>query len=101
MDLLSVKKPSDIKSIGKTNWVMIVDEFTGLKFSNFYQAKDRMVEPTCVKLKTFKNMNKAVKFMRCDNAGENKNLDKRANSSNWKLNITFECTARATPNMIV
>ena len=69
---------------------MIVDECTGLNFSNFYQTKTGMVEPTCVKLQNFKNKNKAVKFIRCDNSGENKNLDKRSNNTHWKLNVTFE-----------
>ena len=76
------KKPSNIKSISKTNWVVIIDKYTGLKFSNFYQAKNGIVEPTYVKLQTFKNMNREVKYIRYDNTHENKLLDKRSNSTN-------------------
>ncbi len=32
-----------------------------------------------------------------DNTGENKKLQKRAQSADWKLNITFEYTAVRTP----
>jgi hypothetical protein len=32
-----------------------------------------------------------------DNAGENRSLQKRANSADWKLNIKFEFTPRDTP----
>jgi hypothetical protein len=38
-----------------------------------------------------------VKYIRMDNAGENKLLQKRAESKDWKLNITYEYTARDTP----
>jgi hypothetical protein len=38
-----------------------------------------------------------VKYVRCDNAGENRSLQKRANSADWKLNIKFEFTPRDTP----
>ena len=45
----------------------------------------------------WKEAGKQVKFMRLDNAGENKMLQKRSDSADWKLNITFEFTARDTP----
>jgi hypothetical protein len=32
-----------------------------------------------------------------DNAGENKLLQKRSESKDWKLGIKFKYTARATP----
>eukprot|EP00957_Ditylum_brightwellii_P176303 13424614-Ditylum_brightwellii.AAC.1 len=38
-----------------------------------------------------------VKIIRCNNTGENKLLEKRSNSADWKLNINFEYTARDTP----
>jgi hypothetical protein len=38
-----------------------------------------------------------VKYIRCDNAGENQSLKKRVNSADWKLNIQFEFTRRDTP----
>jgi hypothetical protein len=38
-----------------------------------------------------------VKYIRCDNAGGNKTLQKRANGVDWQLNIQFEFTPRDTP----
>ena len=38
-----------------------------------------------------------VKHLRMDNAGENKKLQQRLESSDWKLDPTIEFTARATP----
>ena len=40
LDMSIIKKPSELKSIGKPNWFMIVDEVTLFKFSNFYQSKN-------------------------------------------------------------
>jgi hypothetical protein len=44
-----------------------------------------------------KTNGKAVKYLRLDNAGENKSLQQRAASNDWKLNLTCEFTARNTP----
>eukprot|EP00957_Ditylum_brightwellii_P150615 11468005-Ditylum_brightwellii.AAC.1 len=41
--------------------------------------------------------NKKVWFVRCDNTGENRSLEKRAQSSNWKMSIDFQYTACAMP----
>jgi len=38
-----------------------------------------------------------LKILRIDNAGENRKLQARCESSNWKLEITYEYTARDTP----
>ena len=38
-----------------------------------------------------------MKFIRLDNSGENQLLKIRADSSDWKLNVQFEFTGRATP----
>ena len=38
-----------------------------------------------------------ISNIRCDNAGENIKLERRTASSDWKLNIDFEYTARNTP----
>ena len=76
---------------------MLVDEQTQLKFSDFFSSKNGMVEPTCQKLHAWRSNGMGVKQIRLDNAGENKSLIKRANGSNWKLNLEPEYTARNTP----
>jgi hypothetical protein len=56
-----------------------------------------MVEPTCQLLNQWKQENTPAKYVRLDNAGENELLKARAQSKDWKLNLTFEFTARDTP----
>jgi hypothetical protein len=67
-----------------------------MKFSTFHKHKDEMVEPSCELFSKWKHEH-PVKYIRCDNAGENKTLQKRANGVDWKLNIEFEFTPRDTP----
>ena len=68
-----------------------------IKFSSFHAHKDDMVEPSCELFHKWKQGGNTVKYIRCDNAGENRTLMKRANSPDWKLNIEFEFTPRDTP----
>jgi hypothetical protein len=56
-----------------------------------------MVESSCELFNQWRQRGKEVKYIRCDNAGENKTLQKRANSAEWKLNIELEFTPRDTP----
>ena len=76
---------------------MIVDEFTGLKFSKFHSTKKGMVEPLCEMIQKWKNIGIEVSKLRMDNAGENKCLDSRLSSKDWKFNIQIEYTASNTP----
>ena len=68
-------KPSELKSIGKMNWLIIVDEMSKLKLSSFHLTKGAIVEKTCKLLLKFKNQGHPVEAIRCDNAGENKTLE--------------------------
>lgn len=56
-----------------------------------------MVEPTLEQIQKWKNNKLIVKHMRMDNACENKKLQQRAESNNWKFDISFKYTARNTP----
>ena len=75
----------------------MVDEITQLKFSAFFPTKAAMVESTCSQLSKWKQAGFPVQFIRMDNAGENKALEKAMNGSTWRLNITPEYTARNSP----
>ena len=98
MDIATVKKLVNLDvSVTKPNWCIIVDECTQLKFSNFFDRKNGMVEPTCEKINKWKQKGIVVKYVRLDNAGENKLLMKRSNSSDWKLGLEYEFTACDTP----
>jgi hypothetical protein len=78
---------------------MIVVEQSTLKVSHFYPKKNEMVEPTYEMLHKWKPNGNAVKYLRMDNAGENKSLQQRAASNDWKLNLTCEFTARIAANV--
>ena len=56
-----------------------------------------MVEPTCKKFERWKSAGIPVKHVRCDNGGENVQLEKRCNGVDWKSNVAFEYTARDKP----
>jgi hypothetical protein len=81
----------------KQNCRIMVEERTPLKFSDFYMTKNGIIEPTCEQFQKWKQSVKQVKCVRLDNAGENKKLQKRCKSSDWKLGIKFDySTACAT-----
>jgi hypothetical protein len=95
-DIASIRASAGIK-VSKPHWCIKVDERTQLKFSSFHENKDGMVEESCELFYKWKQGGNQVKYVRCDNAGENKTLQKRENGVDWKLNITFEFTPRDTP----
>ena len=82
LDLCSVKE--DGKKVLK-HWRIMVDEATGLKSTKFVKTKDGMVEPTLKELQRLKHQNKGVKYVRCDNGGENESLQKKIDSTEWNL----------------
>ena len=64
---------------------------------DFYQHKSDMVEPSCVKFNKWHHHGVGITKLCMDNAGENKILKERLQSSDWKLPINVEFTARDTP----
>lgn len=98
LDIATIKKPEGSFPMSTNNvWRIMVDECTQMKITDFFPSKSGMVEPTCAKLNKWKQAGMPVKYIRMDNAGENKKLKERADSSDWKLGINFEFTARDTP----
>ena len=49
-----------------------------------------MVDPTYEKLHKWKHVIPPVKYLWCENAGDNKNIQNRAQRNYWKLGINFE-----------
>ena len=93
IDISSVKT-KDSKRIGKY-WLLLVDEATSMKWSFFLKSKDAQVPLLTGFIKTLQNQEKKVKYIRCDNAGENRSLQHAL--ENEGMNIKFEFTARETP----
>ena len=62
---------------GRQHWVMLVNEATKYKMSFFLKKKNEQVEPIIDWIKSLKARHKIkVKIIRCDNAGENKDLER-------------------------
>jgi hypothetical protein len=97
LDITTIKKTKNGPKVYKGNWRIMVDERTQLRFSDFFDTKNGMVEETCEQLHRWKESGQGAKIIRLDNAGENKLLQQRSQSADWKLNITYEFTARDTP----
>jgi hypothetical protein len=86
-----------VESTRKGYWRILVDEASQFKASDFFVTKKDMIEPTCEKLFKWKNEGKPIKYIRCDDGGENRGLKNRLYSSDWKLPIKFEFTGCDTP----
>jgi len=84
-------------TIPKSQWHILVDNFTNYKFSHFYEKKNLMVEQTCELIKELRSKGLMLSYLRLENAGENKLLEARCKSSDWQFIITFEYTARDSP----
>ena len=95
----------DISTIGdkadtrppKKQWHLRRDEYSGWSKSTFYKEKNQFIEPMCKDLRDLADNGKPAEFIRMDNSGENKKFVERAESADWKLNPTWEFTARNTP----
>jgi hypothetical protein len=44
-----------------------------------------------------KSQGKAIKYIRCDNGGENRGLMNQLQGGDWKIPVQFEFTGRHTP----
>ena len=90
---------SSIKSTsygGKKFWLLVLDDFSDCSFSFFLKAKSEVSATIRGFLKDLQAKNGiAVKTIRCDNAGENKKLEKDSKADGLGLN--FEYTAPGTP----
>ena len=90
LNIQSMRKPS---MGGRQHWVMLVDGATKYKKSFFLKKKNEQVEPIIDWIKALKARHKIqVKTIRCDNAGENKVLERESDKN--ELGNIFEYTAQ-------
>lgn len=93
IDISSVKS-KDQRKIGRF-WLLVVDEATDMKWSYFLTSKKQQVPVLLGFIKNLKEIGQPVRYIRCDNAGENLSLKKQLD--NEGSSIRFEFTARHTP----
>ena len=86
-----------LHSFGRSKfWLLIVDDATDYCWSYFLKTKKQLSQEVRNLIKEIKKRdNKDVKYIRLDNAGENKKLER--DCKNDGLGIKFEWTAPGTP----
>ena len=97
IDISSVKTTEQNRK-GRKFWLLVVDEASNMKWSFFLRSKAAQVPVMMGFIKGLREQNKLVKFIRCDNAGENLSLKKKIDEDGF--NIKFEFTARETPQQM-
>jgi hypothetical protein len=65
-------------------WDLTVDELTGIPFTGISKKKNEFIESMCQHIQAQAARGHPVLIMRQDNAGENKKLEKRFHSADWK-----------------
>ena len=90
---MSLVKGNNQKQVGKF-WLLIVNKAANMKWSFFLARKSDQSQVIKDFVKQLRGMKpKSVKYIRCNNAGENKVLEKTLGESG----IIFEYTGRETP----
>jgi hypothetical protein len=82
-------------------WRLMVKQLSQLKFTNFYESKKAMVEPMIQRKHQLKELGVCPHYLCLDNAGEKVSLQKCDESTDWKLGLQYELTARDTPQQNV
>jgi hypothetical protein len=85
LDIAMLKQRKGMPRATKPNWRIMVNQQMGLKFSNFFDTKNGMVEPTCEQIHQWKQNGITVDYIRLNNVGENKLLKQRCHSKDWKF----------------
>ena len=96
LDISSVK----VKSKGRVKyWLLVMDEYTKMKWSFFLKKKsDTMAQILPFLHDLCEKEGKWVKYIRCDNADENKALDGACRRD--KMGVFFEYTTPGTSQQI-
>jgi transposase InsO family protein len=92
---------TDISSVrtvskgGRRYWALFVDDASDMPWSAFLHFKSDFPEQGLKLMKHLKEIGKPVRYIRCDNAGENKKFKELCEKEG--LGIKFEFTAPGTP----
>ena len=63
LDMFTLRKPKNCENVDNItipNWRLMLDDFTDLSFSAFYDSKDGMVEPTFEQFNLWKKAGKPI-----------------------------------------
>ena len=82
---------------GSKYMIGVVDDATGFTWGNMLKRKKDVVNTMLKFLRSMKSRGTPVKYIRCDNAGENKDLKNKCMDSQDLTDIEFEFTPRNSP----
>ena len=68
---IDISGPFHATNKGNKNWFMAVDDYSRKKWSRYIKSKDQIGTPLEELLIIMKGHGTPVKYVRCDNAGEN------------------------------
>ena len=85
------------KTTSKPYWLIIVEEETEAEFSRFLRRKKDLPDTMCSLVDKWRKGGMNIKFIRLDNASENKVFEEQSNGKDWCLNLTFKFTGPDTP----
>jgi hypothetical protein len=77
--------------------MLMVIELMNFKVSEFLNRKNKLLEKACKVIRKLKQEGINIKYVRLDNAGENKLFASIGNNHIWNLQLTFEFTGAHTP----
>ena len=92
IDISSMKARS---LVGSKFWALIVDDYSDFMWGGFFNKKSDLSNNMMLILKKLFIQGNNVKYIRCDNAGENTSLEKRCIESG--LDTTFGYTTPYSP----
>ena len=94
IDTSSIKE----KTMGGSKfWLGCVDDATDMVWTRLLKRKNDTAKEMMVFLRKMKERGTPVKYIRCDNAGENRDLKTKCEQSKDLNDIEFEFTARDSP----
>ena len=65
-------------------WILMVEEESKYKWSKFVRLRSEMASIIIERLLCMRQLNKKVRFIRCDNAGENTIIEEKLTYENIK-----------------
>ena len=81
---------------GAHYWLIVIDQFSKYKWDRYLKEKSELGDAVINIIKSIQANDKIVKYLRCDNAGENKVVPDLIQQHHIN-NITMEFTAPRTP----
>ena len=93
-DITSIKYPS---YGGNKFWSIVVDDATNIAWSVFLKRKSALPKKMIAFLHRMRKRGTPVKYIRCDNAGENVSLRDKCQEDKDLVEIQFEFTPKDSP----